>query len=229
MRGVPRDVMKFWLALECDGFRVDLASSPIKNNPNAIGLRRLRQGFRAWIDRDYPEFVLVSEWIHPIKAIDSVYHIDFMIYFGDFAFRLLVGPGYAPNGKARRPHVFFERAGEGEKTAFLRIRQKHYAPTKGRGYIALPTGDIRHVSATANGEILTFRGSGLGYSGCRGSPCRRWRQRIGSKEPKKEAYPGWTNRCTHPRNVLLGVKSDCDHSRGARGRAACRRQPGRRG
>ncbi|MEI6150314.1 MAG: alpha-amylase family glycosyl hydrolase, partial [bacterium] len=93
VRGMLRDVMKFWLDLGCDGFRVDMASSLIKNDPNAIGLRRLWQGFRAWLDRDYPECVLVSEWSHPINAIDSGYHIDFMIHFGDSAYRPLVGPG----------------------------------------------------------------------------------------------------------------------------------------
>jgi maltose alpha-D-glucosyltransferase/alpha-amylase len=141
VRAMLRNIMKFWLDLGCDGFRVDMASSLIKNDPDAIGLRRLWQGFRAWLDRDYPECVLVSEWSNPINAIDSGYHIDFMIHFGDSAYRPLVGPGYALNGKARRPHVFFERAGEGDITEFLRIYQKHYQPTKGRGYIALPTGN----------------------------------------------------------------------------------------
>jgi maltose alpha-D-glucosyltransferase/alpha-amylase len=136
-----RDIMKYWLDLGCDGFRVDMASSLIKEDAGAVALQRLWQGFRAWFDRDYPEAALISEWSHPIQAIGAGFHIDFLIHFGEKAYLYLFGPGNELNGEGRIPHVFFEKAGEGDVRLFLDPYLKHYEATRGTGYIALPTGN----------------------------------------------------------------------------------------
>ncbi len=136
-----RDIMRFWLDLGCDGFRVDMASSLIRGGEASAELARLWQGFRAWFDRDYPEAVLIAEWSNPIQAINAGFHIDFMIHFGDLAYYHLVGSGSELTKKGRIPHVFFERAGEGDIRQFLDVFLKHYNATAGRGYISLPTGN----------------------------------------------------------------------------------------
>ncbi len=140
-RAELRDIMAFWLGLGCDGFRVDMASSLVKGENNAAALGRLWQGFRGWFDREHPEAVLVSEWSSPIEAIDAGFHIDFLIHFGETAYMPLIGPGNRLCGKSRRPHVFFERAGEGDITLFLHNYLRLHNATKGRGYISLPTGN----------------------------------------------------------------------------------------
>ena len=136
-----RDIMKFWLDLGCDGFRVDMASSLIKGGEGSDALARLWQGFRAWFDRDYPEAVLIAEWSNPTQAINAGYHVDFMIHFGESAYTHLVGSPNKIRGKSRIPHVFFERSGEGDIRLFLDNYFKHYQATAGRGYISLPTGN----------------------------------------------------------------------------------------
>ena len=141
VRAELRAIMKFWLDLGCDGFRVDMASSLIRGGEDSDALARLWQGFRAWFDRDYPEAVLVAEWSNPIQAITAGYHVDFMIHFGEPAYPHLIGSGNELRGKSRIPHVFFERSGEGDIRLFLDNYLKHYTATTGRGYISLPTGN----------------------------------------------------------------------------------------
>ena len=136
-----RNIMRFWLDLGCDGFRVDMASSLIKGKADPAALRRLWQGFRAWFDRDYPEAVLIAEWSNPTDAIDAGYHVDFMIHFGECAYSHLIGSPNELRGKSRVPHVFFERSGEGDIRLFLDNYLKHHNATVGRGYISLPTGN----------------------------------------------------------------------------------------
>ena len=61
-RAELRAIMEFWLRAGCDGFRVDMADSLIKGDPDRSGIRALWAEFRAWLDREWPEAVLVSDW-----------------------------------------------------------------------------------------------------------------------------------------------------------------------
>ena len=36
-----KNVMRFWLDMGCDGFRVDMAYSLVKNDDNRTGIKRL--------------------------------------------------------------------------------------------------------------------------------------------------------------------------------------------
>ena len=75
------DIMEFWLALGADGFRVDMASSLIKNDPDGSGIRAFWQEIRRMFNEKHPDCVLISEWSYPERAIAAGFHIDFMIHF----------------------------------------------------------------------------------------------------------------------------------------------------
>ncbi len=75
------NIMEFWLSLGADGFRVDMASSLIKNDPDGSGIRAFWQEIRQLFDEKHPECVLISEWSYPSKAIAAGFHIDFLIHF----------------------------------------------------------------------------------------------------------------------------------------------------
>ena len=152
-----RDIMKFWLDLGCDGFRVDMAASLIRGPGDNTILARLWQGFRSWFDHDYPEAVLVAEWGNPIEAINAGFHIDFMLHFGEPGYTHLVGPPNEIIGNRRVPHVFFERSGEGDIRLFLENYLKHYMATVGRGYISLPTGNHDFQRPRRGREINDLR------------------------------------------------------------------------
>lgn len=134
-------IMRFWLDAGCDGFRVDMASSLVKGPDNGPALQAVWQEIHAWMKRDFPHSVLVSEWSNPKQAIAAGFDIDFMIHFGEPAYNAMFGTWCAVKGDAREPHVFFERAGGGNILGFTKNYLDHYEATKNQGYIALPTGN----------------------------------------------------------------------------------------
>jgi glycosidase len=154
-----KNIMKFWLELGTDGFRVDLASSLIRNDPDNAGISALWHYYRAWFDKNYPEAVLISEWSNPAVAIPAGFHVDSLLQFGEPAYAILLGPKSRLNGDAREPHAFFERAAGGDIGAFLQNYLKHYNATKTRGYIAIPTGNHdmpRPTSGRDRQEVRTI-------------------------------------------------------------------------
>jgi glycosidase len=136
-----KNIMKFWLDLGADGFRVDMASSLIRNDPDHAGITALWHYYRDWFDKNYPEAALISEWSNPAVAIPAGFHVDSLLQFGQPAYAILLGPKSRLNGDAREPHAFFERAAGGDIEAFLENYLKHYNATKTRGYMAIPTGN----------------------------------------------------------------------------------------
>lgn len=59
------DIMSFWIDMGCDGFRVDMAASLVKADPDRKWTSLLWQKIRAWMDKKYPDAVLISEWGNP--------------------------------------------------------------------------------------------------------------------------------------------------------------------
>lgn len=111
--------MKFWLDQGADGFRVDMAFSLVRNDPDHEAISAFLRYYQSWLDKEYPEAVLVSEWSDPAVAIPAGFHIDFMIQIGQPAYGILLGPLSWPNGNSREPHAFFEQAGGGDIKAFV--------------------------------------------------------------------------------------------------------------
>lgn len=136
-----KKIMRFWLDKGCDGFRVDMASSLIRGDEDGSAIRALWQDFRAWLDKDYPEAVLVSEWSNPEKAIGAGFHIDFMIHFNEPAYVDLCNPWGGLSGKRKVDGGFFTKAGPRKLGSFVANYLRHYEATRHAGFIALPTGN----------------------------------------------------------------------------------------
>ena len=139
-----KNIMKFWLDLGCDGFRVDMASSLVRGNRAAEGIRDLWQYYRHWLDAEYPEAVLISEWSQPTQAVPAGFHIDFMVHFGQAGYNGLfraeperLGNGACPDFK----RSFFDRCGLGDASEFFRNLTGNLKVTDGLGYVAVPTGN----------------------------------------------------------------------------------------
>lgn len=74
------DVMRFWLDHGCDGFRVDMADSLVKNDDEKTATATFWRKARAMLDSCYPEAMLVSEWCNAPRAINMAgFHCDFLL------------------------------------------------------------------------------------------------------------------------------------------------------
>ena len=74
--------MRFWLNMGCDGFRVDMAGSLVKNDQEGKGTIRLWQQVRNFLDAEFPDAAMVSEWGEPDKSLQGGFHMDFLLHFG---------------------------------------------------------------------------------------------------------------------------------------------------
>lgn len=149
LREEMKDIMRFWLDMGADGFRVDMAGSLVKNDKGQKETIRYWQEVRTLFDRDYPDAVLVSEWSHPERAIAAGFHADYMLHFGM--------PGYTSlfrhePGRDQmiedRGHSFFDIQGKGNIRDFLDYFEPSYKKTKSKGYISLISGnhDLPRIS-----------------------------------------------------------------------------------
>ena len=146
-----RGIMKFWLDAGCDGFRVDMAESLVRGKNAAEGIRELWHDYRSWLEKEYPEAVLVSEWMNPSAAVDAGFHADFMIHCGDSGYTKLfrAEPERINNSPFSGGRSFFDWDGLGDATPFLRQFKRHLKHIAGRGHIGLCTG---------NHDLGRFRG-----------------------------------------------------------------------
>lgn len=141
-----RSVMKYYLDMGCDGFRVDMAATLVRGTDPQPGLEELWQDYRGWLKSNYPEAVLISEWCVPEKAVKAGFDIDFMLSF--------YTPGYASlfrNEEFRRCNPlrgeethfsYFDRSGRGDARIFLRELEDNLeklAPLD--GYLAVVSGN----------------------------------------------------------------------------------------
>ena len=128
LREEMKNILRFWLDMGCSGFRVDMAGSLVKNDPQQ-NIRFFWQDVRKMMDENYPDAFLVSEWSNPHDAINAGFHADFMHWFS----------GY--DDLFANENSFFRTEGKGNITHFLDVFFKQYAFTSGKGYISLPVGN----------------------------------------------------------------------------------------
>lgn len=152
-----KNIMRFWLDAGCDGFRVDMAYSLVKNDPDFTGTKRLWQDIRAMLDREYPDAAILSEWSCAEHAIDAGFHMDFYIHFGCQGYNALfqtISLDYVDKAKAQA--CFFSREGSGNIRAFTDEFLAKLSYIRGRGYMCMPTGnhDMIRYSNTRTQEEL---------------------------------------------------------------------------
>jgi len=134
-----KNIMTFWFEKGVDGFRVDLASSLVKNDPDKVATTALWQEMRAWRDANFPEKALIAEWFNPDQSIPAGFDIDF--------YRVGGRPGTPAasinlfNLKNKNAKAYFDQAGQGEIKGFVEAYSKTYNHTKNMGYLSLPTGN----------------------------------------------------------------------------------------
>ena len=138
--------MRFWLDRGCDGFRVDMANSLVKDDDeNKSGTQEVWRDVRAMLDRDYPEAALVSEWGVPEQAIPAGFHMDFYLDWMGNGYNSLLrdyeraGMNVLSEGKKLEDRSYFKADGGGDATHFLEEYEPRLRSIEGKGYISLIT------------------------------------------------------------------------------------------
>lgn len=123
-----KNVMAFWLSMGCDGFRVDMAGSLVKNDPEQEGTIALWRQVFAWLEKAFPEAAMVSEWGEPDRSLRAGFHMDFLLHFGPSHY----------NDLFRCDNAFF--AGNGDASAFVKAYEATRAKAE-QGLICIPSGN----------------------------------------------------------------------------------------
>ena len=137
-----KNIMAFWFDKGIDGFRVDLASSLIKNDePDKEETQKLWKEMRQWRDDNYPDRVLIAEWFNPQQSIPAGFDIDFFRAGGPRR-PGVAGPRVNLTGDSTADNpAYFDLAGKGSLKIFLDNYESAYRSTKELGFISFPTGN----------------------------------------------------------------------------------------
>ncbi len=76
VRAELKSILAFWYDKGVDGFRVDMASSLVKNDRDKSEIMRLWREMREWSDANYPGRVLMAEWNDPKYCLAGGFNVD---------------------------------------------------------------------------------------------------------------------------------------------------------
>lgn len=132
-----KDIMRFWLDMGCDGFRVDMADSLVKNEdgekPETC---KIWKNIRSMLDKDYPEAAIISEWCNPKVSVGAGFHSDFYLDHDTNGYRILFRDKDKETGECK---AVFSKNGKGDITRFLAEYLDDLKGTKNKGYISFIT------------------------------------------------------------------------------------------
>ena len=143
MRRELKNIMSFWMDKGVDGFRVDMAASLVKNDPDKSETIRLwKEDLMKWFGAEYPEGVLIAEWFNPAQSIEAGFDLDFFCHDGRYNYSSLFffgQRGFGPNATKATP--YFDVAGNGGLKEWYDLYTYQYDAVKGKGYVCMPTGN----------------------------------------------------------------------------------------
>ncbi len=141
-----KDIMRFWLGMGCDGFRVDMAGSLVKHDEDGKGTIKLWQNVREFLDKEFPEAAMVSEWGEPDKSLLGGFHMDFLLHFGPSHY----------NDLFRCEQPYFSERGKGDISEFVAKYKENYEKSERKGLICIPSGnhDMDRLARSIRGDNL---------------------------------------------------------------------------
>lgn len=84
------DVMRFYLKMGADGFRVDMADSLVKNDPDKSATIDVWRYIFNVVKKEFPDAFLVAEWSNPHQAFAAGFDCDFVLDHWDNFYHRLV-------------------------------------------------------------------------------------------------------------------------------------------
>ncbi len=147
MRREIKNIMTFWMDKGVDGFRVDMAASLVKNDPDKSATIKLwKDDLALWFRQNYPENLLIAEWFNPSQSIEAGFHVDFFCHDGKYNYSTLFF-----NTPSRRNSgvCYFDLDGQGELKTWYDLYKFQYDAVKGKGYVSMPSGNHDFVRLAA--------------------------------------------------------------------------------
>lgn len=132
------NIIDYWMSRGADGFRVDMASSLVKNDPGYVETNKLWNEIRCKLQLKYPEGILLSEWGKPNEAIKAGFTMDFMVQMGNSGFKQLF---FNFDGDKIIDNCYFDLRGNGDPTVYTNNLVKYLNDIGTKGYICTPTGN----------------------------------------------------------------------------------------
>jgi glycosidase len=146
-----RAIMRFWLGLGIDGFRVDMADSIIRSDPGKTETRRFWRETREELSRDFPELFLIAEG-HPCNLLDGTgFHSAFLHWAPGYPEVFRSGEAFNQELGKVRTRAFFDRSGTGDFRPYLKTWREQYRKTRHGGVITMPVGN-HDLSRVAGGQ-----------------------------------------------------------------------------
>ncbi len=84
------NVMRFWLGLGADGFRVDMADSLVKNDNDKTATIEVWKYMFGVVRKEFPDAYFVSEWSNPHQSLEAGFDADFVLDHWDNFYHLMV-------------------------------------------------------------------------------------------------------------------------------------------
>ena len=141
-REAMKDVMRFWMAAGCDGFRVDMADSLVKNDGHEkIGTMEVWKDITSSVRKDYPDMALVSEWNNPRQALNCGFDMDFFLDWHGNGYSSLVRDYLLPKfgEELKDDNSYFKSTATRDISRFLEDYLPQYEDTKDKGLWCLIT------------------------------------------------------------------------------------------
>lgn len=142
MRRELKNIISFWMDKGVDGFRVDMAASLVKNDPDKSATIKLwKDDLMKWFGQEYPEGVLIAEWFNPAQSIEAGFDLDFFCHDGQYNYSSLFffNTFRRPGSNAASP--YFDETGNGGLKEWYDLYTYQYDAVKGKGYVCMPTGN----------------------------------------------------------------------------------------
>lgn len=130
------NIMDYWMNMGCDGFRVDMAGSLVKKDPELTETTNLWGEIRTHFQSKFPEGILLAEWGNPQQAIKVGFMMDFIIHLRKSGYDTMF---FNNTGTYRRDTCYFDVKGIGCPDYFIKNLTTQLSSVGENGYVCVPT------------------------------------------------------------------------------------------
>lgn len=136
------NIIKFYMNLGIDGFRVDLASNIVKDDYCGKCSCEVWRKIFGEVRKEYPEAIFVSEWGQPQYAIpNGDFDIDYLNHCFFDGYNLLFRKESGTNVISSDGNSYFRKEGKGEAKSFFEYFLDVLKSVEGKGYISVVSGN----------------------------------------------------------------------------------------